>query len=468
MITALDAKVLDANSAALGVGVDRLMDRAGAAVAELLQARYHGRRFGIFCGHGNNGGDGFAAALHLAGEQVTVYLFDDPSHIRSPAAAAYFAALKCPARYFGKDLPDCEVLVDAALGTGLTGSLRTPYDQYVAFANAFTGPVVSVDVPTGLGCTQQVRPTVTVTMHDLKEGMNGTNCGEIVVADIGIPPEAAACTGPGDFLRYPVPAPDSHKGANGSLLVIGGGPYFGAPAMAALAALRTGTDLVVIAAPEVCCREIAAVSPVFIIDPLSGDSLCPDHVSRLLELSEEADAVLIGPGLGRDDQTAAAVRQFVNVCRRPLVIDADGLNALGKQFASRLDQTVLTPHAGEYRRLGGTERDPAAVRQLAARLGCTVILKGREDLISDGTRCRRNGTGTPAMTGAGTGDVLAGIIGGLLAKGMTAFDAACLGAYVSGLAGELATERYSYGMIATDVIAEIGTVLRENLPRPEH
>jgi len=468
MITALDAKVMDANAAALGVGIDQLMDRAGAAVADLLKERYPGQRYGIFCGHGNNGGDGFAAALHLAGEQVTVILFDDPDRIRSPAAQQYFSQLKCPVKQFNDSAADFDVLVDAALGTGLNGELKTPYDRFVDLTRRFQGPVVSVDVPTGLGCTKHVVPTVTVTMYDAKEGMTAQNSGEIVKADIGFPPAAYERTGPGDFLRYPIPTKDSHKGANGSLLIIGGGPYYGAPAMAGMAAMRIGADLVTIATPESSYHEVAAVSPVFILVKLKGKALSHEHVEQLLALAENADAVLIGPGLGRSEDTFAAVNEFVAKCRKPMVIDADGLNALGGSFTAKQDQTVLTPHFREYQRLNGSVRTANDVKQMAARIGCTIVLKGREDIISDGHRIKLNDTGTAGMTSAGTGDVLAGLISGLLAKRMPAYEAGYLGAFISGRAGELASAQYSYGMIATDVITAIASVLQQNVRLPEH
>jgi len=467
MISVLDSQVMDVNSEALGVSVETLMDHAGQAVAELLRARYHGQRFGIFCGHGNNGGDGIAAALHLADENVTIYLFDDSSKIRSPAAAAYFSKLACPVRIFDGKTKDFDVLVDAALGTGVTGKLNPPFDKYVDYTRKFRGPIVSVDIPTGLFCDKQVQPDVTVTMHDVKEGMTTKNSGEIVIADIGIPENAWKCTGPGDFLRYPIPIKDSHKGANGSLLVIGGGPYYGAPAMAAMGAMRIGTDLVTIATPESSYHEVAAQSSVFVMIKLKGNTLCHDHVKQLLELTENYDAVLIGPGLGRDEHTFEAVNQFVSLCKKPMVIDADGLNALGDSFMAKSDQIVLTPHSGEYLRLGGSSREPEDVKRMASKLGCTIILKGRVDIISDGRQIKLDPAGTSGMTSAGTGDVLAGIIAGLMSKKMKAYDAAYLGAYISGKAGEMASDRYAYGMIATDIIDDAAIILRQGLKNPE-
>ena len=462
MITPLDSRVMDANAEALGVSVKELMGNAGRAVAEFLKETYPGKRYAFFCGHGNNGGDGFAAASLLPKERVKVFCITSPDRIRSPVVRGYMERTGKSPRQSDLDDTDFDVLVDCGLGTGLSGNLRPEYADYVRFANSFNGPKVAVDVPTGLGTDISVKADITIALHEVKTGMNEENCGRIVVKDIGMPDKAFAETGPGDMLRYPVPAPGSHKGANGSLLVIGGGPYFGAPAMAAMAALRTGTDLVTVAAPESVFHEIAAASPVLMIEKLPGDHVDTCHLDRLLEMAANSTAVLIGPGLGKNEGTQALVRMFVRKCPVPIAIDADGLNALGKDFKAPNGNIVLTPHAKEFERLGGNREN---VPDGARNLGCTVLFKGRIDIISNGDRTKFNNTGCAGMTGAGTGDVLAGITAALLSKGMSAFDAACLAAYISGKAGELAFVEKSYGMIATDVIDCIPEVLREGLKR---
>ena len=192
------------------------------------------------------------------------------------------------------------------------------------------------------------------------------------------------------------------------------------------------------------------------ISDLPGDRLTPESVDMLLNESESYDAVLIGPGLGVSEDTMEAVRLFASRCTRPMVIDADGLTAIA---GMRFDvPTVLTPHRGEFDRLGGGNPE-----DMARIMGAIVLLKGSSDVVTDGTRTRINRTGTPAMTGAGTGDVLAGCVASLLSKSMPAFDAACLGAYICGKAGEKAFESRSYGLIATDIIDTIPDVLREGI-----
>lgn len=456
MITPLDSRVMDANAEALGISVKELMGNAGKAVADFLNETYPDACFAFFCGHGNNGGDGFAAACRLPRDRVKIFCITSPDRIKSQTVRYYLNQTgKTPVRADYTDR-DFDVLVDCGLGTGLSGKLRPEYAEFVRFANSIDKPVVSVDIPTGSGTDISVKADITVTLHEVKSGMTEENCGTIIVKGIGMPEKAYTETGPGDMMRYPVPAADSHKGSNGHLLIIGGGPYFGAPAMAAMAALRVGTDMVTVAAPESVFHEIACVSPVIMIDRLDGDRLSPEHVPELLRMAEKCSAALIGPGLGRDEGTAKAVLEFVSSYDKPTVIDADGITAMG-EFKTARSNIILTPHRAEFERIGGGD-----VRERAETIGCTILLKGKTDIISDGSRMKNNNTGCAGMTGAGTGDVLAGIVGGLLAKGMDTFDAACLGAYISGKAGEIAFERKSYGLIATDVIEAIPEILAEH------
>lgn len=456
MLTALDSRVSDANAEALGMKVRDLMGEAGRSVSGFLKGRFPDASVVFVCGSGNNGGDGYATAMNLDPERTCVALLCEPSRIHSDESRFYYSLLECPiVRYEPGMLSRYDVVVDCALGTGSSGRAKGDYATFIEETRSCAN-VVSVDVPSGLGTELSVRPVATVTFMDVKEGMTPENSGEIVVADIGIPEDAYRVVGPGDMLRYPVPGRDSHKGQNGRLMVIAGGPYFGAPVMSCLSALRTGADIVRLFAPESIHLQASLSTPVLMITDLPGDRLTVDSVEMLLRESESYDAVLIGPGVGTDPGTVEAVRSFVSRCGRPMVVDADGLTAIA---GMRLNgNAVLTPHHGEFARLGGG--DPEDV---ARAMGATVLLKGAEDVISDGSRTRVNRTGTPAMTGAGTGDVLAGCVSALLSKGMSAFDSACLGAYICGTAGERAFADRSYGLIATDVIDEIPTVLREHL-----
>lgn len=457
MMSPQDSRVMDANAETLGVSVTDLMGNAGRAVSDFLNDRFRGKRILFVCGPGNNGGDGFAAASLMDPSFVSVALLKKPSEIHTDAAWHFYSQLVCPILEYSKaDLGSYDVIVDCALGTGMHGNVREPYRNFI-IATKGRGNVVSVDVPSGLGSDVSVMPMATVTFHDVKEGMTQENSGEIIISDIGIPAEAVDIVGPGDILRYPIPGKNSHKGENGKLMIIAGGPYFGAPMMASMSALRIGTDIVRLYVPESISRQVPSASPVLMVTVLPGDRLTCESVGLLLRESIGYDAVLIGPGLGTDPDTREAVRRFVSKCDRPLVIDADGLTAVSGMIFN--GNTVLTPHHREFRDLGGS----CCPNELADRLNATVLLKGANDEISDGCRTRINRTGTPAMTGAGTGDVLAGAVAGLMAKGMSPFDSACLAAYICGKAGEYAFEDKSYGLIATDIVEEIPHVLRDLL-----
>ncbi len=457
MLTPLDSRVSDANAEALGVSIRDLMGNAGKAVAKALCAEYPGSKALFICGSGNNGGDGFAAALRMDPDNVGVALLCEPSRIRTKESRFYYSLLECPIQPYDSSLLDeYDVIVDCALGTGTSGRLKEPYASYIQSANSSGKPIVSVDIPSGLGSDTAIHPALTVTFMDVKTGMDEDNCGRIVIADIGIPYEAYHTVGPGDMLRYPVPKANSHKGQNGRLMVIAGGPYFGAPALASYSALRTGTDIVRLFSPESIHHEVSSISPVLMVTDLPGNRLIEDSVDSLISESERYDAVLIGPGLGTSEDTMEAVRRFVSACKVPMVIDADAITAVqGMRFEQ---STILTPHRGEFDGLGGGNPE-----DIARVMNATLLLKGATDTITDGHRTRVNTNGTSAMTGAGTGDVLAGCVAGLLSKGMPAFDAACLGAFICGKAGEIAFESKSYGMIATDLAESIPVVLKDGL-----
>ena len=452
MISPLDSRVLDANSESLGVEVDVLMANAGEALADVITDLYSGKRILFVCGTGNNGGDGYVAARLL---EADVAFFKEPK--TAPAMNAFRKLDNRPIQFDEKILDEYDVIIDCVLGTGVSGKVREPYAGYIRAVNASKKTILSCDVPSGFGTEVAVKPNVTVTFHDVKEGMDEKNCGSIIVADIGIPPEAYEFVGAGDMIRYPVPDSNAHKGQNGRLLIIGGGPYTGAPSLAGMAALRVGTDLVHIATPESSFQTIASASPSFIVHRLPGDYLASESAEVLLDMCRNADAVLIGPGLGTDESTKKAVKEFVSRCNLPMVIDADGITAVAGSVPKK--NIIFTPHRGEYKTLAGDK----APEKAASDLGCVIVLKGPEDVITDGTRTRKNRTGTPAMTVGGTGDVLAGTIAGLLAKGMSPFDAGCLGAYICGKAGEKSFDEFSYGLLATDIIDNIARILREEL-----
>ncbi len=467
--------MLDINSEYLGVPTETLMENAGWALAQEITSRYgEGRHIAILCGTGNNGGDGFVAARALTrNNRVRVLLASPAANIRTAEARSNFEKVEELHRVFmDDDLSEYDLIVDALLGIGFRGELKGSYASLVQAINASVSPVVSVDVPSGLGSGIVVRPTLTVTFHAMKEGMDAENCGEIVIKDIGIPADAERYLGPGDLVHYPLPTPESHKGQNGRVLVVGGGPYTGAPALAGLAAYRIGADMVFVACPEEVRNVVASYSPNLITVSLTGDRLQEGHVDIVLSLSEKVDAVLIGPGLGDDEGTLRAVRELVHRCERPMVLDADAMKAVsGHLEILEGKQGVLTPHHRELEILRGSavpaelEASKEAIIDLASRCGWTVLLKGRVDLVTDGGEVKYNRTGNAGMSVGGTGDVLAGMTAGLLAKKVTPFNAARISAFVNGAAGDIAFEKYSYGLIASDLLERIPQVLRRGLSR---
>jgi len=258
------------------------------------------------------------------------------------------------------------------------------------------------------------------------------------------------------------------KGDSGRVLIIGGSRrYKGAPALAALAALRSGADLVTVAAPESASDVIASFSPNIIAEPLEGDFLNTGNTAALEKLAERADAVLIGNGLGRMSETADAVHEFLAYLKKPCVVDADALHHISDAKHLLRKGWIVTPHAGEFYNLSGVklqkrlEQRIKEASRLSREFGATVLLKGYKDVIADGLRVRVNSTGNPFMTVGGTGDVLSGIASAFLAMGMNSFDAASAAAYLCGRAGDMASEKYGQGLMATDVIEAIPPVLSE-------
>jgi hydroxyethylthiazole kinase-like uncharacterized protein yjeF len=346
------------------------------------------------------------------------------------------------------------------LGTGVTGALREPERTAAAKINESDATVVSVDVPSGLDADTgtaegiAVEAESIVTFHEVRAGLADRE--DVIVADIGIPEAAARFTGPGDRLRLER-ASDAHKGMAGRVHVIGGGPFSGAPALTAQAALRAGADLVYVAVPEPTADTVQGYSENLIVEPYEGEILRTEAVSSLMSDVAERDVVVLGPGLGGATATMQAVESFLEAYEGRAVVDADALEMVPDV---RTEATlVCTPHQGELRGMGGpTEtnwRDRAdAVEAYAAELDQTVLVKGAYDVISDGSTTRVNRTGNPGMTVGGTGDVLAGAVAALLA-GLEPHPAASVGAYATGRAGDAAYQANGHGLIATDLLSEL-------------
>ncbi len=479
MLSATEMRVLDRNAEWMGVRILDLMENAGRAVAETVLTEFaaKAKKVLIACGTGNNGGDGLTAARYLKGDcDVTVLLAKPPSEFSTSEALANYERIRESMNVVVTDaggarlLAASDVIVDALLGIGLSGPVREPYASLIRAINGSGKPVLSVDVPSGFGADLAVLPTATVALHDAKAGMTEENSGKILVAPIGIPPEVERTIGPGEFAYYPHPRPDSHKGDNGRLLVVGGGPFTGAPAFVAQAGYRIGADTVHIATPESAYVAIASYSPNFIVHPLGGTKLIRADVATVFDIASGMDAAVIGPGLGTSDATLEAVRDVVKGLTIPIVLDADAFTALGGHLdALKGKAGIMTPHAREFAVVSG-EKLPAelddkaaSVRAFAKKTGFTMLLKGIVDVVTDGERVKFTKGGNPGMTVGGTGDVLAGLCGGLLAKRCAPYDAARIAAFTSKYAGDLAFEDLSYGMTAMDVADRVPRVLKKFL-----
>lgn len=473
-IKAEEMRILDLNSAYLGVPPVRLMENAGAAVVDNIEKLFKkASNIAVICGRGNNGGDGFVAArlLQAKGATVSIYLAEQGTENSTEISRLNRNKVRNLIRPIDAFVPkDYDLIVDAMLGIGIKGKTREPYSSIIKKINQSRRQVLSVDVPSGWPGTPMIKPTATVTFHAVKEGMTKENSGKIIVADIGIPVEAETFVGPGDFMHVPRPRPESHKGDNGRVLVIGGGPFTGAPALAGMAAMYTGADLAHIAVPAPAAVPVACYSPNLIVHPLSSDVLVEEDLEILKPLFKKCDAAVIGPGLGESSTAITAVAEVIKRCPLPMVIDANALVAVKKNPKYvKVKDTILTPHKSEFQKLTGKrlaediKRRTEQVKEAAKDFGTTFLVKGYIDVISDGKNTRLNKTGNEALTVGGTGDVVAGVAGCLLAKGMSSFNGAELAVFINGVAGEIAFQELSYGLLATDVAAKIPYVLRRYL-----
>lgn len=479
--------MLDRNAVACGVDLATLVENAGRAVAEHVRALAQGHPVLVLAGPGNNGADGLAAARLLAKEGVPVRVLTpvDRGAWKTEDARRQAGALPrevplvhaADASAVRDEAERAAVVVDALLGAGVSGRLREPYASWIEALASHSAKVVSVDVPTGFGTPTTFTPAHTVTFHDAKEGMTPASCGRVHVAPIGIPEEASRYTGPGEYDLYPQGRWDQHKGEGGIVLVIGGGPYTGAPAVAGLAALRAGADLAIVLTPERAWQAIAGYSPNLVVRPLKGDELNLDDPSNRVTFNswiKKARSVVLGPGLGLFAQTQRSVHHALERAAKegvPVVVDADALTALTERRDLLTPRTVLTPHAKEFQNLTHrelpreVEKRAQAAQEAARAYGGTWLVKGPVDVVTDGERLKLNATGHPAMSVGGTGDALAGVVGALLAKGMAPFDAARVAARLTGEAGELAAAQKSWGLLATDVVDAIPQVLVRSLPK---
>lgn len=479
---------LEANAEYFGISLLQLMENAGRSVAEEVATRFEPmKKVAIFCGLGGNGGDGFVVARHLIsmGHKVTVILAGNGREICHEAAKKNFSALTNLRETTILEVNDssaipeveADIIIDALLGTGTKGELKPPIRQLVEYVNSLNGFKIAVDVPTGIDSDTgeslgvAVKSDTTVTFHASKTGLTNARkfVGELVVKDIGLPKQLENYAGPGDvFLVAKKRKVTAHKGDSGRLLTIGGSDVFsGAPTLVSLAALRTGVDIVYLAAPAMTAQAISAISPDLITVKLDGKHLKPSNLDALVPLIKAVDAIVLGPGLGLHPDTKDFVKDCIDAVEsngKPLVLDADGLKAFAEFKRPFKMPVVLTPHAAEYGILTGhklpknVDERVTMVQKTAGEFNSVILLKGQNDLICDKNRFKLNFTGNPGMTVGGTGDVLSGVVGSLLAQKAGAFEAAVAGAFINGAAGDFVASEIGYHMVATDLLKWIPIV----------
>ncbi|WP_049970400.1 bifunctional ADP-dependent NAD(P)H-hydrate dehydratase/NAD(P)H-hydrate epimerase [Haladaptatus cibarius] len=464
MITADRMTAVDRNAEALGVPRKQLMESSGNAIArEVREIADRGEKIVVVAGRGNNGGDAFVAVRFLQEYDVTVRLLGRAETIGTDIARENWEALQ-RSEYDttevtdskNLDLPDCDLVLDAMLGTGVTGALRESEATAAEQINDSDAAVLAVDVPSGINADTgdaegtAVKADRVVTFHETKPGLSGLDC-DVTVADIGIPSAAETFVGPGDLHGV-------RGNVGGRVFVIGGGPYTGAPALAGQSALRAGADLSFVAAPDTVAGEIQGYAEDLIVQPYEGDRLTPEQVDGLVETAESYDdTVVLGPGLGNAGETIEATVQFLESFSGRAVVDADALPAIPDLDTEAT--LVCTPNSKELAELGGPEAENLRdvtdeIETLADDLGHVVLAKGATDVISDGGRTRVVRTGNTGMKVGGTGDVLAGVVAGLFGT-TDAFDSACVGSYVNGRAGDLLYDEYGEGLLASDMLETV-------------
>lgn len=514
-LSSAEMAAIDENCKFFGLSSAQLMENAGAGIANVIKRKFEGKaknvKVAVMAGKGNNGGDAFVAARHLQLKKddfdVRVILVGNSKDLRTEESRRNWQILKA-CGYDMEEITDSselraretllkgsDVIIDAIFGTGVRGKIREPEATAIDLINeADTAFVVSGDIPSGLDpdtgeSEKAVRANVTVTFHRAKKGLLKADVrehvGKLVVAGIGIPEGIENLAGPGDVrLVVRQRKPGSHKGDNGRVLIVGGGPFSGAPTLAALGALRAGADWVTIAAPKSVSSVISSLSPNLIVHPLSSEILVEKDVPTVLNLIRAHDVVAIGMGLGAEEETKRATRMIIeDEASRRVVVDADGFYGLhlplkmGEEAGDKF--VIVTPHAGEFSKMElkrrGSEKSVKVqvppedtrgarmdfVKDFSSANRVTTLMKGPTDIISDGVRVKQNKAGNAGMTVGGTGDVLAGVTGAFFAIVTDEpLKAATAAAFVNGAAGDMAFENKGFGLLATDVVENIPEVMK--------
>jgi hydroxyethylthiazole kinase-like uncharacterized protein yjeF len=505
IVTAAEMREIDrATSEGFGVASLSLMENAGTAVANFVASQFLSAEcIGVICGKGNNGGDGFVAArrLHQAGRDVFVLLLAERSELHGDAAEMFTKLPVAPVIVSSQEqlkaeparaVFDADVLVDAILGTGFRPPVSGLYAEAIAALNAGSAPVVAVDIPSGadadvmgeqVGAVARADAVVTFTAPRPAHVFGMLTTGPTVVSPIGSPDDAIVSSLQLNLItaREIAPligprSPIANKGSFGHVLVLGGSTgKAGAVAMAGMAALRAGAGLSTVATAKSVLATVAGFHPELMTEPLEETdtgSISIRARQQLDALAERKTVLAVGPGISRHPETAELVRGVVRKYKLPIVLDADGLNAFegrSAELKNRAGALVITPHPGEMARLAGStipavQHDRLNVaRTFAREHELIVVLKGHRTLIAqpDGT-IWVNTTGNPGMATGGTGDILTGMVAGLIAQNPDRIaDAVIAAVHLHGLAGDVARESMGeHSLVATDLLSALPEAFR--------
>jgi len=507
-ISAEEVAIADNNAQWLGIPLSHLMECAGYSIAIEIVERYNlkeGDKVAIFCGTGNNGGDGFVVARHLSGFNVNsiVFLLGLPEKIRTKESKFNWDIIS---RYLNltietmiiqdsteisehsdtiNKIMDVKLIIDGLLGTGVKGKIREPISSTIDLINNLKKklkiPVISIDLPSGLNpntgevLDKAVKSDLVIALHRIKKGLRKENdyINEIIIKSIGIPHEARLFVGKGDLLpTLKVRKIDNHKGQFGRMLVIGGSKnYSGAPAYTSLTGINFGCDLVITYVPQVIDDVLRNYSPNMIVRSSPGDWLNINAFDEIKWLIDWANTIIIGPGLGEQKETEEllikVVKQIVKG-NKALVLDADALKLIKNHMdLIKGKSVILTPHEGELKIMTGIELPPynsieergKIIFSLAKDLDLILLIKGPYDYISDGKRLKINKTGCPEMSIGGTGDVLAGLCGSFLTTVNQAFESACSAAFLNGFIGEYTRKNVGPRFTTMDMICNINKAI---------
>ncbi len=476
-----------------GIVAELLMENAGQAVYFVLLKEFgiKGKNFVIFCGLGNNGGDGFVVArkIHSSGGAVKVFVLGDPGRFKGAAKINLDIVSRLPIEVrriesievIKTEVAHCDGIVDAILGTGLTRDVAGLYRDVIELINESGKTVFSVDIPSGVhGDTGKVMGVAVKADYTITFGLPKIGnvlfpgyglCGKLYVSHISFPPSIYNADTLKVEINHPVKLPprdkDAHKGDFGEVLfVAGASSYFGAPYFAALSFLKAGGGYSRLAAPESIVPFIASKGSEIVFVPqveTSSGSIALQNKRALLELSERMDMVILGPGLSLEEETQQLARELAGEVDKPLLIDGDGITALCQDLQivkGRKAETILTPHLGEMSRITKMsvreiDANKIDVLQRTAReLNSTIVLKGAHSLVGyPDERVFINMSGNPGMATAGSGDVLTGTIAAMFGLGLSVQEAVRKGVFMHGLAGDLAAEdKGEDGITAQDIL----------------